>query len=62
MEFEEEEVESQVAFEGDVVTETLNNPVREWVRRTITPLPLDYTIHTTLRDTDNPDPDDVWDT
>jgi len=44
------------------VTETLNNPLREWVRRTITPLPLDYTIHTTLRDNVNPDLDDVWDT
>jgi len=50
------------SFEGDVVTETLNNPLREWVRRTITPLPLDYTIHTTLRDNVNPDLDDVWDT
>lgn len=57
-----EGVEAQVTFEGDVEMETLNNPVREWVRRTITPLPLNYTIHTTLRDNDNPDPDDVWDT
>ena len=34
--------------------------IREWVSRTITPVPVDYTINTTLRDSDNPDPDDVW--
>ena len=35
--------------------------IRHWVSRTITPQPVDFTINTTLRDNDNPDPDDVWD-
>jgi hypothetical protein len=33
--------------------------IREWVSRTITPQPVDYTVSTTLRD-NNPDLDDVW--
>ena len=35
--------------------------IREWVSRTITPQPLDYTIDTTLRNPLEGNPEDVWD-
>jgi hypothetical protein len=63
-----EEIENIITFSDYLDTQSSieghpdsPNIFREWVSRTITPPPLDYTINTTLRGNDNdvPDPDDV---
>ena len=64
----EDEMHGEIDFQFDFGDDNIvNTPrdgetrhIREWVSRTITPVPVDYTVNTTLRDTDNPDSDDVW--